>query len=156
MQIFIMRHGEAATKARSDAARPLTEKGRSEVQKMSVCLQQRLRIPLDRVLVSPYLRAQQTLAALSDILTVPDNIETLDRLVPAGSAQWSASYLAALSEQGVQSVLVVSHLPLVGDLVAELCPTMAVAPTFFPATIAALSLQQGRGELLWQLSPNQH
>lgn len=155
MQIFIMRHGQAAQNARSDTSRPLTENGCHEILKMSVCLQQHLAIPIERVLVSPYLRAQQTLAVLGEKLALPHHVEILDMLTPEGDAKWNASYLAALSEQGIQAVLVISHLPLVGYLVSELCPSMEMSPMFSPAAIATISFHRGRGELLWQLSPAQ-
>ena len=38
-------------------------------------------------------------------------------LTPYGNATLAADYLSVLQEQGIESVLLVSHLPLVGSIV---------------------------------------
>ncbi|OAT45781.1 phosphohistidine phosphatase [Proteus hauseri ATCC 700826] len=154
MQIFIMRHGEAAIDAASDAVRPLTERGQQESIKMSQWMtQQNNRI--DYVLVSPYLRAQQTFNAVKKGLALPDKVETDDGLIPGGNPDHVAHYLRALGDAGYQNILVISHLPLVGYVVAELCPSVC-APMFSTSTIACVDfdLTKGTGSLLWQVSPS--
>ncbi len=60
MKIFIMRHGEAEHYAQSDAERALTERGRSASAAVAkACVEQGYQL-FDKVIVSPYLRAQQT------------------------------------------------------------------------------------------------
>ena len=59
MRVYLCRHGEAVAQAPTDAERPLTERGRLEV----MALWQRLReegVTVDRLIASPYRRAQQT------------------------------------------------------------------------------------------------
>lgn len=153
MQVFIMRHGDAALNAASDAVRPLTECGRDESRQMAVWLtDQGERI--DRVLVSPYLRAEQTLAVVAKELTLSGQTTVLPELTPGGDAQQVADYLHMLAVEGVSSVLVVSHLPLVGYLVSALCP-QASPPMFTPSAIAYVTFdaQTGKGLLNWQMSP---
>jgi phosphohistidine phosphatase len=58
-----------------------------------------------------------------------------------------------LSHEGVASVLVISHLPLVGYLVAELCPG-ETPPMFTTSAIANVTLDEsGKGVFNWQMSP---
>lgn len=76
---------------------------------------------IERVLVSPFLRAEQTLEEVGDCLNLPSSAEVLPELTPCGDVGLVGAYLQALTNEGVASVLVISHLPLVGYLVAELC-----------------------------------
>ncbi|CAI0700565.1 Phosphohistidine phosphatase sixA [Serratia entomophila] len=113
-------------------------------------------LDIERVLVSPYLRAEQTLATVREALTLPAGEEVLPELTPGGDAGHVGSYLQALAMQGVSSVLIVSHLPLVGYLVAELCPGEC-PPMFATSAIANVDLAAdgSYGKFEWQVSPSQ-
>lgn len=155
MQVFIMRHGEAALEAASDSIRPLTTRGHDE----SVCMASWLQTQsgkIEKVLVSPYLRAQQTLAAVREGLVLPENVEVMPELTPGGDPAMVGCYLEALAKTGVGSVLVISHLPLVGYLVSELCPEEA-PPMFATSAIAGVSfdISTERGVFDWQVGPAQ-
>jgi len=64
-----------------------------------------------------------------------------------------SAYLQALCNEGVTSALVISHLPLVGYLVAELCPG-ETPPMFSTSAIANVTLSEtGAGVFNWQMSP---
>ncbi|MEK9496291.1 phosphohistidine phosphatase SixA [Photorhabdus sp. P32] len=155
MQIFIMRHGDAALDAISDAARQLTPRGCDESQKMACWLAQQ-KHQIDLVLVSPYIRAEQTLQIVRKSLSLPDSEEVLSGLTPSGDAATVSSYLQFLAEQGHNAVLIVSHLPLVSYLVAELCP-VETPPMFATSAMICVDLnsQTGKGTLVWQVSPSQ-
>lgn len=150
-----MRHGEAALEAASDAVRPLTLCGRDESRQMAAWLNTKS-VDIERVLVNPYLRAEQTLATVREALTLPEGEEVLPELTPGGNAEQVGSYLQALAMQGVSSVLIVSHLPLVGYLVAELCPGEC-PPMFATSAIANVDLPAdgSYGKFEWQVSPSQ-
>jgi phosphohistidine phosphatase len=150
-----MRLGEAALEAASDAVRPLTLCGRDESRQMAAWLNTKS-VDIERVLVSPYLRAEQTLATVREALTLPEGEEVLPELTPGGNAEQVGSYLQALAMQGVSSVLIVSHLPLVGYLVAELCPGEC-PPMFATSAIANVDLPAdgSYGKFEWQVSPSQ-
>ena len=113
-------------------------------------------VDIERVLVSPYLRAEQTLATVREALTLPEGEEVLPELTPGGNAEQVGSYLQALAMQGESSVLIVSHLPLVGYLVAELCPGEC-PPMFATSAIANVDLPAdgSYGKFEWQVSPSQ-
>lgn len=61
-------------------------------------------------------------------------------------------YLRAL-ESDVDNLLINSHLPLVGYLVADLCPTQA-PPMFVTSAMVGVELMDGNGKVLWQQAPH--
>ena len=147
MKVCIMRHGEAGFSASSDASRSLTDFGRKQASQAGLWLNQQ-DFKFDLGLVSPYLRAQQTYSELSAYCPVL-KIETDNFLVPGGSPSHIADLLTTLPAQGIENVIIVSHLPLVGYLVSELCPE--VSPPMFPtAAIACVELPpNAAGKLEW-------
>lgn len=148
-----MRHGDAALEAASDSVRPLTHCGCDETRQMAIWLNDRA-VDIERVLVSPYLRAQQTLSTAREALLLPDGEDVLPELTPGGDPKLVASYLQVLANEGVKSALVISHLPLVGYLVTELCP-QETPPMFATSAIACIDFDAANavGELEWQVSP---
>lgn len=155
MQVLIMRHGEAVLDAASDSVRPLTVCGRDESRQMAAWLNTKS-VDIERVLVSPYLRAEQTLETVREALTLPEGEEVLPELTPGGDAGLVSCYLQALAREGIGAVLVVSHLPLVGYLVAELCPGEC-PPMFATSAIANVDLSEDGsiGKFEWQVGPSQ-
>ncbi|WP_312951107.1 phosphohistidine phosphatase SixA [Superficieibacter sp.] len=152
MQVFIMRHGDAALEASSDSVRPLTHCGCDESRLMATWLKGQ-KVNIERVLVSPYLRAEQTLDVVGECMHLPTNVDVLPELTPGGDVGQVGAYLQVLAEKGTQSVLVVSHLPLVGYLVAELCPG-ETPPMFSTSAIASVTLDgEGKGTFNWQMNP---
>ncbi|VAX76702.1 Phosphohistidine phosphatase SixA [Serratia symbiotica] len=153
MQVFIMRHGEAVLNAASDAVRPLTLGGRHESRLMATWLNTKS-LRIERVLISPYLRVTQTLAMLQESMAVPE-AEVLPDLTPNGNTKHISNHLQALAMQGVACLLIISHLPLIGGLVAELCPGER-PPIFVTSSIANIKLTStGHGKVKWQASPSQ-
>lgn len=147
MNIYIMRHGQAEMIAPSDSARPLTVVGKKQSAKMAEYLSGK-NVVFDAVLVSPYVRAQQTLEMVSPFFPKVDNIQTLKSLTPGGSARTSVNEILALQAKGCKSVLIVSHLPLVGYMTGELAPSAGV-PSFSTSSVAHIDLdEQGFGSLL--------
>lgn len=153
MQVFIMRHGDAVLDAASDSVRPLTQNGYDESRLMANWLKGQV-ANIERVLVSPYLRAQQTLDVVRETFTSLEKAETLPELTPCGDVELVSCYLQALANEGVELVLVVSHLPLVGYLVSRLCPSES-PPMFATSAIASVTLapESDKGVFNWQMSP---
>lgn len=143
MQIYIMRHGQAEMMAYSDAERNLTDTGRLESELMAKYLVEQ-DVSLDAVLVSPYVRAQQTWESVSPFFEGVTNIQVLPCLTPAGSARKSVDEILALQAAGIESVLLVSHLPLVGYIVGELAPSAGV-PAFSTSAVGHISLNDDDG-----------
>lgn len=117
MQIFLLRHGEAEGQALSDAQRRLTSRGHSDNRNTA---KQWLELSphIERTLVSPLLRAQQTFADFQAVMPGL-SLETSDRLLPESSVQGLLEYLAAQTEDS--NLLLIGHNPLLSRLSALLC-----------------------------------
>ena len=114
MKLWILRHGEAQAQAETDAQRRLTAHGRAQVLDSAEALREQ---PLQAVLVSPYVRAQQTAALVRETLELGEPLLTVPWLTPDASP---ADVVAGLSTLPYETVLLVSHQPLVGALVSWL------------------------------------
>lgn len=109
MTLWLLRHGEAEPRARSDAERALTERGRKEVRRSAEHLQGR---PLRHILVSPYLRARQTAEIVRETLGLALPLTTVDWATPDDLPRAAASHL----DDYPGECLLVSHNPLLGSL----------------------------------------
>ncbi len=135
INLYIMRHGDAQPYASSDKMRELTPRGIAEVQKNGMWLKQQVD-GFDLVLVSPYIRAQQTCKLICDLIGTPNKLETIDDLVPEGSPENVHDYIdAAIELEQPKNILLVSHMPLVSYLVEELS-IERISPIFPTAGIA--------------------
>lgn len=112
MKLWILRHGEAEAHARTDAERNLTERGRAEVLRSAAHL---IGQPLGAIIASPYVRAQQTARLVREALDFVPDIRTVPWLTPEGSPEQVLAHLVA-----EDNVLLVSHQPLVGNLISFL------------------------------------
>ncbi|OXS20462.1 phosphohistidine phosphatase SixA [Pseudomonas rhodesiae] len=112
MKLWILRHGEAEAHARTDAERNLTERGRAEVLRSAAHL---IGQPLGAIIASPYVRAQQTARLVREALGFVPDIRTVPWLTPEGSPEQVLAHLVA-----EDNVLLVSHQPLVGNLISFL------------------------------------
>ncbi|MBB2496255.1 phosphohistidine phosphatase SixA [Aquipseudomonas ullengensis] len=130
MKLWLLRHGEAAAQARSDAERALTAHGRAEVRQSA----ERLRgAALQQILVSPYLRAQQTAELVREVLGLDLPLTTLEWLTPDDSPREVANQLDHFV---VDELLIVSHNPLLGALAGLLVHGHLQLP--FPLRTASL------------------
>ncbi len=109
-----MRHGEASFNADSDINRELTDRGRKEVLSTINALVDGACV-IDEVWSSPYLRAKQTAQIAVKELGIPLNIQP--RLTPDYNPAKVTDWLYQLNDS-IDSVLITSHMPLVGKLVS--------------------------------------
>ncbi len=110
MELILWRHAEAAT-GEPDTARPLTERGRRQAERMARFLAPRLPAEL-RVIVSPARRAQETARALGR------SFETVERIAPGCAV---AEVLDAAGWPGSERpVLLVGHQPTLGEVASKL------------------------------------
>ena len=119
MQLFIMRHGEASYDGKTDADRPLTEQGKLEAVFMAKWLSS-MKVELNQVFTSPYVRAQQTVNILLTTLQTSVKATVLNFITPDGSAQHAHDFIDGIGANADESILIVSHMPLVSYLVEEL------------------------------------
>jgi len=111
MKLWILRHGEAQNRARTDAERELTANGREEVLTSAAHLMGQ---PLRWIIASPYVRAQQTAELVRQALGFADSIVTVSWLTPDSDPR---KVLDNLDLYASDDVLLVSHQPLVGSLI---------------------------------------
>ncbi|MGF1874716.1 phosphohistidine phosphatase SixA [Photobacterium frigidiphilum] len=156
MRIFIMRHGEAQNFASSDAERPLTIRGEQQSKQAASQLATQLEGNLDLVWVSPYLRAQQTWQVMTAELPEAKKVVTADNITPYGDSEDVAAYLKALiAIERPETVMLISHLPLVGYLTADIVAGIQ-PPMFRTSAIAAIDYDPDTevAEFLWQDVPS--
>nr|WP_298414743.1 phosphohistidine phosphatase SixA [uncultured Halomonas sp.] len=139
MQLWIMRHGEAAP-GHPDARRELTEQGRAEVKAMAKWLATTLDASRDqlRIAASPYVRAQQTAAIVAEQLGA--QVESLAIITPDNPVQPVIDWLQEDAQQ--VPLLLISHMPLVGALSGRLVEGDPRSSSRMPtAAIAALQAE---------------
>ena len=112
--LLIMRHGDAEPSAVSDEVRPLSARGRSEVQEVGRALVAHL--GLDKIVASPLVRAQETASLVAACYSHDIQRDTCVSLSPNGIPD----QVIAEFDEGVGSVLLVTHMPLIADLVSAL------------------------------------
>ena len=103
MKIFIMRHGEAEHFADSDAARQLTPRGRVESEAVARACKEQGFAQFDKVLVSPYIRAQQTWQEISEYFAAK-SIETCEDITPYGQSEHVFSSVFGLNHDGSKHI----------------------------------------------------
>lgn len=115
MKLWILRHGEAGPYQSKDAERQLTARGRQQVLQAAEVLQG---VALDAVLSSPFVRARQTTDVLLSQLGDARDAEIVPWLTPDSSVAEAQRYLGGYP---LDSMLIVGHQPLLGNLASWLC-----------------------------------
>lgn len=149
MQLILLRHGEAERQTQTDELRMLTARGQQQASQM--CSQLLAKVRPSRFLVSPLLRAQQTLAPLRRALPhVP--VDVIEHIKPDDSARIALDVLSGYSDD---CIVVVCHMNIIaslgGLLLAEPPESfdLAEARCYDLAVIAA-----GLGQERWRLTPH--
>ena len=94
-----------------------------------------------------FLGKQETFELVNSALdNILNDVETWSGITPYGNATLVADYLSVLQEQGVESVLLVSHLPLVGSIVSELYGKRNPI-SFYPSTIVQIDWNGEKGTI---------
>jgi phosphohistidine phosphatase len=155
MELFILRHGRAEAYCANDAGRQLVASGRVDVARV---IQRSLPelSGVKQIWASPYVRAQQTAEIAAAALGQASFNEigrTCDFLTPDADPRYVLDQLTTLP---CESLLIVSHQPLVSSL-AELACGAAVGR--YPMDTAALACidfdipGKGLGYLRWLRHP---
>lgn len=152
MNVYLCRHGEAVAQAPTDAERPLTERGQAEV----LSLWQDLRaegVRIDRLVASPYRRAQQTALCIARAYGGMDQ-EACGYLVPEATPEQFLNWLIA--QQDVDNLVLVSHMPMVSLLTAAWVGDPSSRPGFRVGAVACLDVEvaaAGGARLCWMRAP---
>ena len=152
MLVYLLRHAIAEDSAATDSLRNLTAEGRAQARSVTEKFKQHSPA-MDRVLCSPYNRAQQTASA---VMTLFSDIDlTLDeRLKPGGDVY---GVLDAIEGFDVQHLLIVSHNPFLSNLLSVMVDgTMESHRYVDNATLHCVSMDvvaPGCGEIAYMLEP---
>jgi phosphohistidine phosphatase len=139
MKLWIMRHGEAEPLlAGNDMLRALTGRGVQQAHASGEWLRGQGLGDSVPIIASPYRRAQQTAATVAAVLQT-GMVETLDLLEPGGDPRRLCHWLGQRQEP---ALLLVSHMPLVGQLVHWLEEgVMNSGPPFSVAQVCVLEME---------------
>jgi phosphohistidine phosphatase len=134
MRLWIVQHGDALAK-NVDPDRPLSDKGRSDVERLASHLAG-CGVRVERVVHSGKTRAQQTADILATALQARERVEAvknLDPMDPPGPFAVECADAAA-------DFLVAGHMPFVGKLASFLVAAGedAAVVDFVPGTAACL------------------
>ncbi len=152
MQLFIVRHGEAEARAETDAQRPLSVRGRKQVDALWRQLQGE-GVRVQRIMASPYLRAQQTAALIAR--HYPEVTPgTLQLITPDDRPQGVLAWLA--QQDSLEGLVLVSHMPLVALLSGLLTEGEGARVAFGVGDVACFDLEypaSASARLIWQRHP---
>ena len=150
MKVYVLRHGEAGAAA-TDGERELTPAGLEQARKAGHLFQPE---QAQLLLFSPRLRTRQT---ADQVLSVCAGLPSSARqsLLPPSTVDDVAADLEAAQAAGDNSLILVSHLPLVAELAGWLLTGDRAdyrLPGYPPAGIVALEMDDvgpGAARLLW-------
>lgn len=142
-ELFLVRHGKAeAASSGGDAARVLTREGREDIAAAGRGLAA-LSVRPTALWHSPYARAVETAGLLAGPLAVgAAALRAEPLLVPGGSVERAGR---AILDADAQSLLCVSHMPLLPELAGWL---LGARLDFGTGTVAHLALVGPRGAVL--------
>jgi phosphohistidine phosphatase len=150
MRLYLVQHGDALPKE-VDPDRPLSEKGRADVQCLASFLKGRMRV--SRVVQSGKTRAHQTAEILASALAPGRGIEVISGIDPLDPPEPIAREI----QNWTEDTLMAGHEPFMGKLVTRLINEREepLIVSFLPGTVVCLERQEedGRWILLWMLRP---
>ena len=151
MRVYIVRHGDAVTPA-GGGERELTARGHDEARGAGQLLAEQ---GVDYLLYSPKLRTRQTARHIIDAVGDLGSGEDLCLLPPATGGDVAV----AVERAAVERLVLVSHLPLVAELVGWFVsgdPRDYPLPCYPTAGVVALDMEipgQGMASLAWHAFP---
>ena len=152
MRLYIVRHGEAESRASNDADRALTGFGRTGVAEIWQSLQ-RDGVQVARLVHRPYVRARQTAEVIGKYYPGV-GLEACDLITPDDPVMPVIDWLA--DQPTLEGCVLVSHMPLVAALTGALAEGVSARIPFSVGTVACLDMEVaavGGGRLIWTRSP---
>lgn len=162
MRCYLLRHAEAVPHGApgypNDAERPLTEEGHAQARALAQGLK-RMRLPVDAVVASPYLRATQTAAPVAKAFHLAGAVRTLAALQPEADPPATAAALADYARQ--EHIVLVGHEPHMSTWLSWLVVEAGTLRCVFKkAGVACVEIgrvppSKGSGTLRWFMTPKQ-
>ena len=150
MDFFLVRHGEAKPEY-EDPKRPLTDRGRREVEKIARALGAK-HLAVSAIFHSGKPRSKQTAEIMARFVSPGRGVREIAGLAPEDDPLLARAELEAADA----SVMLVGHLPHLGRLAALLVAGDSERSVvgFAPAAVACLSRAEGGWKLAWSLTPD--
>ncbi len=150
MHLYLVQHGHAKDKS-EDPDRPLTEKGRNDVERVAQTLQHLL-LQVREVWHSGKTRAMQTAKTLSLAVETAQGIVQREGLGPKDDV---APIAEALLDAG-HDVMIVGHLPFLDRLASLLLAGEEDAGivAFQKGGVVCLEYEDGHWAVAWMLTPD--
>ena len=142
MIVYLLRHGIAADWAEGgDAERALTDEGIGKLARATAGWR-RVVGPIDEVLVSPLLRAQQTARIFCDAVAPKAPVVETSALVPEASPLRALELIQAAQLMGAPGIACIAHEPLLGSLLGLLlCGSGRAAIPFKKGMLAIVEIE---------------
>jgi phosphohistidine phosphatase len=159
MNIYIIRHAiavEKGTPGYDDSQHPLTDAGRKKMRKIVKGLRE-LKVELELILTSPYIRARDTAILLAKEFDLKDKVALSDNLIPSGNFE---NLIDEIREKyDLANLALVGHEPMLSSLISWLATgDTGMEVTLKKGGVAYLSTdnlyQEGRATLQWLLTPS--
>lgn len=158
-----MRHGDAVSAVHNDSNRQLSSMGKAQSVQSAKWLSEFISthdLKINHSLVSPFVRAQQTHACMSEHIDTGNLLSATvfdtEEITPSGNAFVAHRNIDALllDSPKIESVLLVSHLPLISYLLDELC-TIQHSMIFATGEIACVDydVSASSGKLIKVFTP---
>ena len=154
MKLYFLRHGiavEAEEWKGSEAERPLTDKGRKQLDREGKALVE-LDLEIDVILTSTLSRAKETAEIIAAALNIRDKIEENDRLADSFSAMALGEILKSYSK--VKNLMLVGHEPSMSQVIGEIIGGGKI--DLKKGGLACVEVPEPplrKGELKWLLTP---
>jgi phosphohistidine phosphatase len=148
VDLYLVQHGEAKPE-QEDPARPLTERGRGEVERVAAAAA-RARMEVVEILHSGKLRARQTAELLAAALSPARGVRATAGLAPMDDPRIAQQAVGEM----IQRAMLVGHLPHLSRLASLLVVEDAAREIVVFRTGAIVCLGgDGRWRLKWILTP---
>lgn len=151
MNLYLVQHAESKPKE-EDPQRSLSDKGRTEVEKVVAFVAEHITLKLDRILHSGKTRAQQTAEVLARYLNPPEGVSVAEGLEPLADPSIWANRLAEEKED----LMLVGHMPHLDKIAAKLiCGDEARRVVMFQnaGIVCLIRDDSGVWSLYWMVTP---
>lgn len=150
MDFYLVRHGEAKSEM-EDPMRPLSERGREEVERVARAAVEKSIVKVAQILHSDKLRARETAGILARFLHPVDGVHEVEGLGPQDDPLVTKAELEAAESP----LILVGHLPHLSRLTSLLVAGDALREivAFAPAALACLSYEDWVWKVRWSLDP---
>ncbi len=154
MTVYFLRHGVAERQSPGgDRARKLTDEGKDELRRVFASVKH-AQVKPELVLASPYVRATETARLAVEELELEESLSLAKALVPESTP---ADLWNEIRMHSVDSVLVVSHEPLLSATIAWVLGSSKEIVQFPPAGLVAIEFASTGptpvGLLRWMITP---